>query len=299
MAPCILRYGLSMLLLLAAPLFNSRAQSVDQLLQSGDSLYAAFENEAALQMYQQALTLDSTSFDARLRVTRTSYDYGLDLVAAGNSDTAFDRFEASVRHARTMTRQFPDSAQAHFLMAAMAGNLALFKSGREKVLLGRMVETHSKTAISLDSLFAYPYVSLGIYYREFARLNWLERALAKMFFGRLPDVSMEEAHHMLTRALELRPNFPFLHFELAMTFLSENQPVRAATHLETLIALPPETTQDKRNQEYARRLLKELQAGQSAIATHPISRPPSNSPNPPGLPGPFGLLKPFGLPGPF
>lgn len=239
--------------------YSNTASSRKALLARGDSLYLKFDNEAALSLYQRALQLDSTDFDARLKLARTSYDYGLDLVAEGMPDAAFDFFEASVLNARTMVQQFPDSAQAHFLVAAMAGNLALFKGGREKILLARMVEEHSKKAIALDSSLAYPYVSLGIYYREFARMNWFEKALAKMFFGRLPDVTMDDCHALLTRALELRPDFPFLHFELAITYLSEDNPARAAAHLRTLLALAPETTQDIRNQAQARKLLEDLE----------------------------------------
>ena len=161
---------------------SGQVQSLQNLLTAGDARYEAFDNQSALRLYQQALSLDSTSFEARLKVSRTSYDYGLDLVAENDPETAFGIFEASILHAQKLVAFFPDSAQAHFMLAAMSGNLALFKSGREKILLGRLVEEHSKKAIALDSSLAYPYVSLGIYYRELSRLSWLERGLAKVFF---------------------------------------------------------------------------------------------------------------------
>ncbi len=236
----------------------SPAQSIQSLLVQGDSLYLEFDNKKALQLYQQALALDSTDFDTRLKVSRTSYDLGLDLVAEGQLSPAFEDFESSVVHAQSLVAQYPDSARSHFLLAAMLGNLALFKSGREKIILGRLVEEHSKKAIALDPSFAYPYVSLGIYYREVSRLNWLEKSLAKVFFGRLPEVSEEEALQLLQTALKLRPDFPFLHFELAMTFLSTDEPAQAARHLKTLIGLKPETSQDLRNQNYARTLLENM-----------------------------------------
>ncbi len=234
--------------------------AVSQLIEQGDAAYQVFDNVAALNYYQQALNADSTSFQARIKASRTSYDLGLDYVAESNDSDAFDKFESSILHARALVELFPDSAQSHFLLAATLGNLALFKSGREKVVLGQLVERHSKQAISLDPKLAYPYVSLGIYYREVSSLSWIERTLAKMFFGRLPDATFDKALDYLHTALRLRPNFPFLHFELAMTFLALEQFDNALLHLETLIALNPESSQDARNQAYARRLIEEIRS---------------------------------------
>ncbi|MFK7844410.1 MAG: tetratricopeptide repeat protein [Rhodothermales bacterium] len=237
----------------------AQSQSTQQdLLVAGDSAYAVFDNQKALAYYEQAFAEDSTDFDTRIRLSRTSYDFGLDQVAAGDDDVALPTFERSILHARALVTHFPDSAQSHFLLAATMGNLALFKNGREKLLLGRLVAEHSKKAIALDSTLAYPYVSLGIYYRELSSLSWIEKTLAKVFFGRIPEATSEQALELLQTALRLRPDFPFLHFELAMTFKMLNQFDKAIEHLETLIALQPESSQDARNQSNAKKLITEL-----------------------------------------
>lgn len=235
---------------------QDQALHIRTLVAQGDAVYAQFDNETALQRYNDALALDTMRFDTRIKLSRTSYDYGLDLVAQDKMEAAYTEFQASILHAQHLVDHFPDSAQSHFLLAATMGNLALFKNGREKIILGRMVAQHSQEAISLDSMLAYPYVSLGIYYRELANLNWIEKTLAKVFFGRLPKTSFEQALDLLRTALKLRPNFPFLHFELGKTFLMLSENDKARRHFETLVELKPETTQDMRNQAYARELLK-------------------------------------------
>lgn len=262
----VLRYAFVCLLGLLPTLAstaNAQTQSnATQLVEEGDAAYAAFDNKEALLHYEQAYRSDTTNFDVLLKMSRTSYDWGLDLIAQDQEEQATQIFESSILYAQSLVRQYPDSAQAHFLLAATMGNLALFKGGREKIWLGRMVEQHSNKAISLDPSLAYPYVSLGIYYRELSRLSWLERTLAKVFFGRLPASTFEQAVELLETALELRPNFPFLHFELAMTYMMQKQKEKAISHLQTLIELSPETTQDARNQDYAERLVKEWQSDQ-------------------------------------
>ena len=250
------RYWLCFILCCSAVL-PAWGQTTEYLTQ-GDIAYEAFDNRTALDHYEQAFSADSTDFDTLIRMSRTSYDLGLDLVAESKDEDAYKLFENAILHARALVTHFPDSAQSHFLLAATSGNLALFKNGREKIILGRIVEQHSKQAIALDAALAYPYVSLGIYYRELSRLSWIERALAKVFFGRLPEASFEKALELLDKALQLRPNFPFLHFELAMTFMALKQNEKALHHLETLVNLKPESTQDERNQNYAKRLIIKL-----------------------------------------
>ena len=221
------------------------------LVEQGDEAYNSFDNATALRHYTSAFAIDSAAYDIRLRLSRTHYDYGLDLIALDKKTEARDHFEASVRHARTLAESYPDSARAFFLLAATTGNLALFAGGREKVLIGREVESYSRHAIELDSMMAYPYVSLGIYYREVGRLSWLERLIAKTFYGALPEAEPSNILSLLHHAENLRPQFPFLQFELAKTYEEMGQLDRAIVHLEKLQALEPETTQDIRNQKDA------------------------------------------------
>lgn len=223
----------------------------------GDSAYHAFDNKTALSFYERAFNSDTTAYLSHLNLSRTHYDFGLDLLAQNNREEAFIHFQESVRHANSLVQHFPDSSRAHFLYAATLGNLALFEGGREKVAIGKQVEVHSKKAIEIDSTWAYPYVALGVYYREVASLSWFERTLAKVFYGRLPNTSVQMALAYLKQAETLRPEFPFLHFELAITYQMLEQKQEARQHLRTLLGLAPETTQDIRNQEMARRMLVE------------------------------------------
>ena len=239
---------------------SARAQGIlisSSYLVQGDSAYQIFDNEKALALYEKAFLKDST-FDVRVRLSRTYYDYGLDLMAYTGQHEARQFFEQAVLHAQRLVELYPDSAQSHFLLAATMGNLAQFENGQRKVVIGRLVEKHSRHAIQLDSTLAYPYVSLGIYYREVTQLNWLEKTFAKMFYGRLPNISKEEVLSTLHHAEQLRPDFPFLHHEIAMTYLLYKDKENALKHLRTLISLEPENSQDVRNQQNAGELIRQL-----------------------------------------
>ena len=76
-------------LLLLCPA-SARAQGIATLsnyLIQGDSAYKAFANHEALTFYEKAFDEDST-FNVRVRLSRTYYDFGLDLMASNNNDEA-------------------------------------------------------------------------------------------------------------------------------------------------------------------------------------------------------------------
>ena len=208
-------------------------------------------------MYNKAFSYDS-SFAVRLRLSRTHFDYGLDLMAEGDEETAKVHFEEAILKAQALVNTYPDSSQSHFMLAATMGNLAQFESGKEKVVIGRLVEKHSRMAISLDSTWAYPYVSLGLYFRELTRLSWLEKTLAKVFYGRIPNITEEDVLDLLMRAAEIKPDFPFLHYEIAMTYMMFDNQKEALKHFDILVGLQPETSQDVRNQENAQKLMASM-----------------------------------------
>lgn len=59
---------------------------------------------------------------------------------------------------------------------------------------------------------------LGIYYRELASLNWIERTFANTFFGNLPKGSYEDSERYFKKALSIDPNMIVAVFNLSKTY---------------------------------------------------------------------------------
>jgi tetratricopeptide (TPR) repeat protein len=249
------RAFLFLLLLVAAT--TTRAQDTyEALIAAGNEHYEAFENREALAAYEQAHTLQPDSFEVLALLARTYNDYGRDRLAENQRDAAEKSFETAVSYAEMLKSTYPDRAETYFLLAASYGNLALFKGGKGKVETGRAVEAYSKKAVEIDSTFALPYVVLGIFYREVASLNWLERTAANALFGGVPDGSKAQALDMIQRAIELDPDLNFAHYEMARTYESMDEQAKAAEHYRKVIELPPYTSEDARHQQEARALLQ-------------------------------------------
>ncbi|WP_456424535.1 tetratricopeptide repeat protein [Rhodocaloribacter sp.] len=231
-------------------------ETVEALLRRGDALYAAFDNNSALDSYKSAYTRAPDRFDVLLRLTRAYHDLAKDLLAAGSKKAAEEAIRKAVAVAEEMKEKFPDRPETYFQLAAAYGNLALFKGGKSKVKIGRDVEQYAKKAIELDSTYAPAYVALGLFYREVSDLNWIQRSFAKVLFGGVPSGSKEDAAAMLERAIALNPDFALAHFELAITYEKMGRKEDAIPHLRKAIELPPATSQDVRNREIARKLIE-------------------------------------------
>ena len=247
----------ALLLIVVSPCMGQDEISAYNFQLIGDSAYASFQNQEALEAYQKALLLSPDNKEILIRFTRTHYDIGLDFLAEGDQQRGESYFEKSVELARKLVTLYPDDARTHLLVAVTLGNLAMFKGGGEKVAIGREVEKFSRQSIAIDSSFALPYVALGVYHRELASLNWLERSAARIIYGHLPKTSLDTALKYLRKAETLAPDHPFLHFEMAQTLAKQRKYDDAIHHMSLFEQLPPQTSQDIRNKRLAREAISQ------------------------------------------
>lgn len=246
---------LAIVTLAAYPTCVAAQETLEERLATGDSLYAIFENEAALGVYQQAWESDSTHFGLLYRLARTANDVGQDLLATVSGSEAEPVMRLSTAYANALSRHYPDHPESWFMMAATWGNYALFAGGREKVRMGREIETWALKALEMDPDYAYAKLALGIFYREIGDLNWFQRTFANTLFGGLPDGGNEKAMRFLQSALEEDPTLVMTHFELAETWKMMGNPERARYHYGRVVDLRPINTEELRQQQAARKYL--------------------------------------------
>lgn len=247
-----------MLLLLPTLPARGQSSSYTASLAEAEAAYARFAPSEALKHYEEAhRQAGHPVFAIDLGLARTHYDIGLDLLAEPGAGSAENHFQQAVAAAEGLVAAFPDSARAHALLAATLGNLAQFRGGKERLALAGAVERHSRDALALDSVLVYPYVALGVLYRELSSLTWAEKTWADLFLGDVPAVTLDDALALLQKAARLDPLLPFVHHELAETYLRAGDTERAHRHLKQLAVVKAQTTQDLRNQFNARQLLKQ------------------------------------------
>ncbi len=226
-------FGILLMLLLAAA-SQSQGTACDSMLSSGDTKYRNFRNYKALDIFTTAHKECPESFETLMKSTRAYIDAGED--TSGLAAEAL--FVQGMYYADTMIHVFPDSTHSYFLKSAAAANLAVFKGGKEKVKLARIIERNAKKAVSLDPSYAPSYAILGGYYREVANISPIMKFFAKTFFGELPDGTLEDSEYYYKKAISLQPDNIYAHLGIARTYLSKNETQKATYHLEKVMELP-------------------------------------------------------------
>jgi tetratricopeptide (TPR) repeat protein len=235
----------------------SAQEDFDAVFAAADAHFARFENRLAAELYKRASALRPDDFHALEMAVRAHHDYALDLVADQDEKGARNTLNQAVVYAREMEVKFPSRAETYFYLAATNGSLARFEGGRAKVEIARNVERNCKRAIELNSSFALAHAVLGVFYREVAGLNVLQKTFAKLFFGGVPEGSNEDALRSLRRAVELDPQLVFARFELAVTYGAVGDAQAANENLQRVVQLRPQTSQDVRNQAIAGQMLRQ------------------------------------------
>ncbi|MFW5960326.1 MAG: tetratricopeptide repeat protein [Chitinivibrionales bacterium] len=226
-------FGILIILLISAA-SQSQDTECDSTLSSGDTKYRNFKNYKALDIFTTAHKECPDNFEALMKSTRAYIDAGED--TSGSAAESF--FIQGMLYADTMMHVFPDSVQSYFLKSAAAANLAMFKGGKERVKLARIIERNAKKAVSLDPSYAPPYAILGGYYREVANISPIMKFFAKTFFGDLPDGTLEDSEYYYKKTISLQPDNIYAHIGIARTYLSMNETQKATYHLEKVMELP-------------------------------------------------------------
>lgn len=242
-----------------------RGNECQTQIEGGDRYYDQFNNFEALKSYEEAYNICPESHEALMKLTRAYNDAGEDLKGTAKSDRSKSvemerHFRNAVKHANLLLEKFPDEKTIYYLLAVSYGHLAIYKGGEEKLTLGRNVEKYAKQAIEIDPEFAPAYVVLGIYYREVASVDGLKKAIANSLLGGIPDRTLGDSKRVLMRALELSPESPYVHYDLAKTYESLGRKEKAIEHYNKVIDLPAVDQDDLRKKSLAEIQIKKLNA---------------------------------------
>lgn len=233
------------------------AQDASVFVERGDAYARRFENAKAVAEYEQAHQAAPDRYEPLAKLALACRDAGEQLRAEGSKE-ADPYFERGARYAEALKQRFPDRAEPYYYAATNYGHLAKSRGARERVRLSREIEKNAKKAIELDPAFAPPYLTLGVYYREVAAASGLEKAIAKVLLGGLPDGTNEDSERMLLKAIELAPADVYAHFELAGTYEKMKRTDRAVEELKTVLELPAATHRDARLKGEAQKRLEAL-----------------------------------------
>lgn len=217
-------------------------QEISALLSKAAQSEVRFKEEDALAEYRQALQLQPTDIAILCRCSDLS-------CRIGNRQTERDRkigfFKTGYRYAQTAYRLDSTNSEVNVMMAFSLGRLTLIQSNKERVEAAVAIRRYAEKAIGYDRTNFKAYHILGRWHYEVSKLNFVERAFARWFYGALPDASLADAIRCYEKSMALRPDFMLNYLELARAFHRDGQDARAAALLRRLDGLHDEMYDDR------------------------------------------------------
>ena len=181
----------------------------------GDAHLFGGAMEDARKIYEFILSEDPDSYGALWRLSRFYISSGM---AAEKTKDKKEEWKKAAEYARRAIEVKPAEAEGHLYLAIATGKIALYSSAGDKVKASWEIKEEAEKAMQLDPAQDKAYLTLGAWHRNVATATSMERQLAKMFFGELPEASLEESLRLLQKSIGLGGNSVRNYYELALTY---------------------------------------------------------------------------------
>jgi FimV-like protein len=215
---------------------------VSQLIAGGDNFAEkTFENQKALDMYNEALSLSPNNYDILWRLSRTYVDIGEHLPTSTDAEKKkqLEFYEKSVDLAKKAIAANPKGAMGYTREAIGNGRIALFRGIWDAIDLVKQTKADCEKAISLDVKEPAAYYVLG-------RTN--AKVCEKPKFIRWPLglgwANMDDAIKNYEKSIELRPTFIMYRLDCARAYVEMDEYGKAREHLTRIATLPKEDEDD-------------------------------------------------------
>jgi tetratricopeptide (TPR) repeat protein len=227
----------------------------DRQVALGDSLYARFDNPAALNAYLEVLKINPDHYEANWKASRAYSDVGETL--EGTNRSAY--FKKSELHARQAIKTDSTGSKGHLHLSIALGRVALDASAKERIQYSKEIKKEVDLAIQYDPKDDIAYHVLGRWHRKLANLSWVEKTFANIFLGGVPkEASNENAAISFLKASEINPIHINHYLELGMTYELMGEKEKARTAYQKCLDLPKSDSDDDTYKKEAAEKLKKL-----------------------------------------
>ena len=221
---------------------------------AGDAAVTALRYPEARHCYEASLASAPQDPAVLWRLARLSnVEAGL---ATGERKRAL--YEDGERWARACVTNDSTVAEGYTWLAVSLGNLAMFEGSKAKVRMCSEIKHALDRALILKPDDDIAYTILGSFYRALGNVSWIERQLAGVFLGRLPEGGYPEAEAALKRAIALAPGTLRHRQELGMVYIDWGKEDLARTVLRESLQLPNVLASDEADKQKIREVLADL-----------------------------------------
>ncbi len=235
-------------LLLMAPV------SAPSPVERGDQEFARINYELAETIYESLLAASGDSPDVLWRLARVYVCMG----DVSSEEKKLALYRQAESYARRCILADSMRSEGHTWMAAALGNIAMSAGSQAKVDLCQLIKKELDRSISLNPADDIAFSILGSFYRALGNVTWVERQLASIFLGSLPDGGYKEAEQALKTAVTLSPGIIRHHYELGELYLDQDRDDEALKEFQFVVTLPVLLASDERTRQAAAKSIESL-----------------------------------------
>ncbi|MBI5473386.1 MAG: hypothetical protein HY961_13660 [Ignavibacteriae bacterium] len=234
-------FVMTMLSLLFCSLFVFGGDDGAGLLARGDESFLRIDYPTAIAAYEESLVQHPLDAELLWRLARVYVCAG-EVKENGEGEPYFKKAE---EYARRCIRLDSANAEGHTWLAATLGYLALNAGIKDQVSISTELQSEVDKAIALDPANDAAYSIRGSLYRALANVSWVQKQLAALFLGDLPDGGYAEAEAALKKAVALAPDVMRHHYELGVLYVDWGKRKEARRAFEAAAALPVRVAIDR------------------------------------------------------
>ncbi len=251
-----IRCSLLLTVMVCLPAWILAQDSISATEQQADSLYEAYEEKKALNLYQQVLEENPTHYQA---LWRTSFLYSRIGNRLENEEDQRAYFNKGIELAEKALNVDSTHTQSNFVMAVAMGRKALISGARDRVAASRAIKKYVDRALAQDSTNAGAWHVLGRWHFKVANLSWIERAAANTLFGGIPgDATNEKAAEAIEKAISLNDDYILYYYDLAKVYEEMGKEQEAISSCRTALEKPLLTPDDQDLKNDCKQLIDDL-----------------------------------------
>jgi tetratricopeptide (TPR) repeat protein len=247
------------LLLLGAftTVINLYAQDVNVLLKEADNLEIKLKEPEALDKYKEVLVLEPNNIKALVKATELSCSIGGRLKDKNDKKL---QYETALAFAKRAFAAAPNNADACYAMAVASGRMTDVETENKKIVaFVKDIKVYADKALAINGNHGKANYAAGKWHFEMVNLSGLKKAAVKVFYGGLPEASLDSAIVYMEKSRKYEPYFVINYLDLAKAYQQDNQPTLAIEVLQKMVRLPLRTADDAALKAEGQKMLDGLQ----------------------------------------
>ena len=233
------------------------AQDNNVLFKEADNLEHSFKDADALNKYKEILTNDATNIKALVKAAELSCSIGNRI---DNKNDKRLSYESGLSFAQRAIKVNDNSAEANYAYAMASGKMTEVESENKKIVsFVKDTKNYAEKALAINANYGKANFVLGRWHYEMVTLSGLKKAAVKVFYGGLPEASLDNAIAYMEKCRVNEPYYMINYYYLNKAYKENDKPAKQIDVLSKMVKLPNRTLDDAAMKEDAQKQLQQLQ----------------------------------------